>query len=429
MDDTSPRALVLRLLDAFPEDLCTGAESSSAIAAHLASPEFRTAPQRGRTAAAALHACANVAALDDGLDALHAGLCARAPGPNTPEPTIPQLRLLRMLFVGAVMLLSAGIRAPSKHALAALEDLARLALGAVALPQLAALERTLLAQVDLPPLLLALLDETAPAQAAPRVSEARGARWSLALRWAASALSTPALAPQLWPAVPQLLACAVRLRGPAGGAYACACTSVTCAALCGMRVEVPSELVLAQGVVHSLQSHAESLLSASPAPGRSDGCEARGCGGALHVLRSVGEAGGVEEEWEVARAQLESVCTVLFGLLAEAHPRVLTPALLDACRDVAIAAAVSVPAASCGADAPLDAPQCVPLGATVCAWLRDMVTLVPAGERKQHLVGWMLALRGEVQEAEGRAMRTRATCAPRSLQSCHEPEPEQHASL
>ena len=312
------------LLDSFPPALCNCSSDAGAIAAHMNSPPLQAAAKRARVAAAALAdaaASGDEAALDSGLAALHDGLRLRAPRPgvraasSTGAISRAQLELLRMLFVCAVLLLDASIgnvHAPpsliSRHASATLLDLSSISLGAVAVPQLPALEVRLLTQLaELGELQQLLLDLCAgpgnapPPQTSPGAGldaalplaaispedawedDAIVARRAIALRWTATALASPALAPPLWSTLPAVLEASTKLPTADVAAHRAACVSVVTAALSGLAVNIPEQREWAAMVLEAVRACCAQLVQTllhgdgtSDAPAGSDGV-ASGC--------------------------------------------------------------------------------------------------------------------------------------------------------
>jgi hypothetical protein len=447
---------VYACLHAFPIPLCDCTASPAEIAAYLlSSPAIRTAAQRAKQATAALSAAAAdgaVSALEAGLAVLHDGLRARAPAAATRHPSLQQLKLLRMLFVSAVLLLDAalGLHAPdaapkivqllnalrARHAAAAMHDLACLALGAVAVPQLAALEERLLSQAgsdgSLHQIVIGALSSRDSGrsshgeassseplmQPTVRVVDAEGARRALALRWASIALSTPALASHVWPSLHPVLDASTRLLAADGSAYRMASVSLVRAALGGLSVEIPTQLQLASEVIECLRSRCHELLATTPADAAAAAAMAGGSGGGGGLPRSLPSSpidadmifepdffDGSSTRWMLARAsRVESLCSLLFSLLSEIKEPLLPP-LLEGARSLVLAAA----------------PRRDALCAACCAQLRGAVSVMPHGERKRQLVAWLFELRAEVLALEEAAERKRGNTTAQQQQAATPP--------
>ena len=339
------------------------------------SPPLQAAAKRAREAAAALAdaaAAGDEAALDSSLAALHDGLRLRAHAP-------PSLI--------------------SRHASATLLDISSISFGAVAVPQLPALEVRLLTQLaELGELQLLLLDLCAgPGNAPPPPQTSPGAgldaalplaaispedaweddaivaRRAIALRWTATALASPALAPPLWSTLPAVLEASTKLPTADVAAHRAACVSVVTAALSGLAVNIPEQREWAAMVLEAVRACCAQLVhtllrgdGTSDAPASSDG-DARGR--------------PIARKWlPVCAERLETLCALLFGLLP-AIKQPLLPQLLDAARGLVLSAT----------------PR-EEVCALCCGPLRGAVSAAPPGERKQLLVSWMLELRSELLE-------------------------------
>ena len=265
---------ICRLLEeSFPQALCASSEPAL-IVAHLRSEAFGAAPLRARSAAAVL-AQADEVSLDVALTTLCEGLRQRGGSIDGTEPA--RLELLRALFVCAVLLLDVALSSSAppavvaRHADVALKSLAKIALGAVGMPQLVALEHRLLDTLGecgrLRPVVLEVLAsgfDNGPSDSSPGLEGGTGgAPSALALRWATVALGQPSLAQQLWPSLPVLLDASTQLRAARGGpegVAASAAVHVLRAALGGLWVELPEQLQLARALVVQLGMRCLDLL-------------------------------------------------------------------------------------------------------------------------------------------------------------------------
>ena len=151
---------VLRLLDCVPLSVCASAAERQV---HVRAPAFRALPRVARGCVGLLEGAALLAAAPGGSDATPAldaalarlcdGLELRGVALCGGGDTVAQ-QLLRSLFLCATLLLhSAALAAAppalgARHAEAALRALAALAPGAVSVPQLDGLERTLLTRLE-----------------------------------------------------------------------------------------------------------------------------------------------------------------------------------------------------------------------------------------------------------------------------------------
>ena len=203
--------------------------------------------------------------------------------------------------------------------------------------------------------------------------EATVARRAIALRWTATALASPALAPPLWSTLPAVLEASTKLPTADVAAHRAACVSVVTAALSGLAVNIPEQREWAVMVLEAVRACCAQLVhtllrgdGTSDAPASSDG-DARGR--------------PIARKWlPVCAERLETLCALLFGLLP-AIKQPLLPQLLDAARGLVLSAT----------------PR-EEVCALCCGPLRGAVSAAPPGERKQLLVSWMLELRSELLE-------------------------------
>jgi len=202
----------------------------------------------------------------------------------------------------------ADVAEPSLHALSCI------AIGAVALPQLAALEERFLRLVGqrggLPAMLLGHLQPHLPGL--PAATAANDARRALALRWAAASLAQPATAPLLWPVFPQLLDATLLPGSPGGALHVDACRQLVHASLSSLRVDVPRERSVALELLGWIHSR---------------------CAAAPHAPRP-GAAG----------EHADAMCALLFSLMPPVSAPLL-PQLLSSARELILIGSVSRSAA------------------------------------------------------------------------------------
>ena len=310
------------------------------------------------------------------------------------------VELLRLLFMSAVFLFEAStssgsgsgvsLLVRSQRAEAALHGLAGISIGAIGFSQLIVLEGRLLADLAeephaLPGVLMRLLAQpplqatvASPVGAWEPLSPADASRRALALRWVATSLSTAALAPHLWEALPLLLR-ADPLERYHGGAIANdeeACV-VARAALSGLLVEEPAQLQIAMETWQALRWRCEAALFA--------------------LNRTTARSG--PRACAEAATKAAMMCARCFGMLHEVREALL-PTLLDGARDILLnlmngpkAQQLPLGDVSDGLSSP-DALQ------IFCAQLRIAVSAGTPGARKDDLVTWLVALRSrEMVEA------------------------------
>ena len=389
-------AAVAALLSAFPPEFCHESVSEASAAAQLRTPIFCDVPRLARAAANRL-AAADACELSASLGLLYDELRTRAASPGllmSPVVGPSQLGLLRALFMCVVLLLEAAllmnlaydtadVRDPNAgcditvddaaavvphradaRAADALCALALIPVGAVAMPQLDALEDYLLAALALSGRLATAIREYVEWGTA-RPGGGGDARCALALRWAAAALAQPQLAPQLWPQLASLLDASLGLR-VAGGvsevtALGGACASVLQSALGGLAVDVPEQHAVACQLLEHLASQCEQQpwtphLGGDPVEGR----DARRPEAAQALLFSL----------------LPAINEPLLPLLLQSAQRLLHALLPH----------------SAGASAQTAL-------ATRCALrLRQAISASPPGPRKQQLLDWLHELRYRMLE-------------------------------
>lgn len=443
---------ICRLLEeSFPQALCASSEPAL-IVAHLRSEAFRAAPLRARSAAAVL-AQADEVSLDVALTTLCEGLRQRGGSIYGIEPA--RLELLRALFVCAVLLLDVALSSSAppalvaRHADAALKSLAKIALGAVGIPQLVALEHRLLDTLGecgrLRPVVLEVLacgfDNGSGDSSHGLEGGTGGAPSALALRWATVALGQPSLAQQLWPSLPELLDASTQLRAARGGpegVAAGAAVHVLRAALGGLWVELPEQLQLARALVVQLGMRCLDLLQLEQAARQAHAHNAPVCQGTYACAREVpsytavpkatfgnavsgnaaGEAaGGVGggATAQVAGAapgdappplpsslvqptRAAVLCALLFGLLPVIKEPVL-PALCDTARMVLLCAPGDIRSAVPGNPRGGEGGS---LAHRTSVQLREAILAAVEGPRKLALVDWLQQVRHEQQETVAR---------------------------
>jgi len=447
---------ICRLLEeSFPQALCASSEPAL-IVAHLRSEAFRAAPLRARSAAAVL-AQADEVSLDVALTTLCEGLRQRGGSIYGIEPA--RLELLRALFVCAVLLLDVALSSSAppalvaRHADAALKSLAKIALGAVGIPQLAALEHRLLDTLGecgrLRPVVLEVLasgfDNGSGDSSHGHEGGTGGAPSALALRWATVALGQPSLAQQLWPSLPELLDASTQLRAARGGGpegvAAGAAVHVLRAALGGLWVELPEQLQLARALVVQLGMRCLDLLQLEQAarqahahhapvqawqgtyacarevpsntavpkatfgnavPGNAAGEAAGGVGGGA-TAQVAGAAPGAAPpplpSSLVQPTRAAVLCALLFGLLPVIKEPVL-PALCDTARMVLLCAPGDTRSAVPGN--PRGGEGAGSLAHRTSVQLRDAILAAVEGPRKLALVDWLQQVRHEQQETVAR---------------------------
>ncbi len=357
MSHTALLDSVSAFLSALPAEMLAGAAPAVAIGEHLCSPLFREAPLRTRACALALEASEGGAVVS-ALAQLHAGIQQRtlAQAALEAEPSPQLCELARSFFLSAVLLHHDGLRRTSDDVVAdvaepSLHALSCIAIGAVALPQLAALEERFLRLVGqrggLPAMLLGHLQPHLPGL--PAATAANDARRALALRWAAASLAQPATAPLLWPVFPQLLDATLLPGSPGGALHVDACRQLVHASLSSLRVDVPRERSVALELLGWIHSR---------------------CAAAPHAPRS-GAAG----------EHADAMCALLFSRMPPVSAPLL-PQLLSSARELIVADAE---AGGAGA-------QCE----RRCELLRAAVSACPIGDRKEELFAFVASLRSEL---------------------------------
>ena len=439
---------ICRLLEeSFPQALCASSEPAL-IVAHLRSEAFRAAPLRARSAAAVL-AQADEVSLDVALTTLCEGLRQRGGSIDGTEPA--RLELLRALFVCAVLLLDVALSSSAppavvaRHADVALKSLAKIALGAVGMPQLVALEHRLLDTLGecgrLRPVVLEVLasgfDNGSGDSSHGLEGGTGGAPSALALRWATVALGQPSLAQQLWPSLPVLLDASTQLRAARGGpegVAASAAVHVLRAALGGLWVELPEQLQLARALVVQLGMRCLDLLQLEQAarqahahqgtyacarevpsntavpkatfgnavPGNAAGEAAGGVGGGATAQVAGATPGAAPPPLPSSLVQptrAAVLCALLFGLLPVIKEPVL-PALCDTARMVLLCAPGDTRSAVPGN--PRGGEGAGSLAHRTSVQLRDAILAAVEGPRKLALVDWLQQVRHEQQETVAR---------------------------
>ena len=357
---------VRTVLAAFPICLCNGSSDERAIVSHLRSKEFLAAARCTHAGSAAI-ASASVAgdevALEASLNLLHEGLLQRSLRHDQAAEIPAQIEILRLLFVCSVLLFEASLRnSPAiivaRHAAHVLQSLASIAHGAVALAQLAQLERHLLqdlaARSEMHSVLLGLC-AAKPAASTVDGGAVMDAQRALAFRWVACALASPPLASALWADLGGILDLAADLRVPGRPAEE-AFQSVVRAALQGLAVEVPEQRALAARVLDKVGGRCEEVMHG--------------------LLRTDGSARANREDTrQQQHEQLHTLCALHFGLMTGIKDPLL-PQMLDTAREL-------VRVATSGDEG---------VASSCCAPLREAVMSAPPGPRKRELVRWMMEL-------------------------------------
>ena len=395
---------VSALLSSFPPALCALPATAAAAAAHLRTVAFREAPRRARDAAVAL-AAADAPSLSAGLAALHEGLFERAARPELlecAEISPPQLDLLRALFVCTVLLLEAvhlarasDLADAADAAAASLRGLGCVPIGAVALPQLIALEDRLLGLLADSGILVAVLLEHAASGTARRGGGGGGgggdgsgdARCALALRWSSAALSSPRLAPQLWPHLPVLLEASSRLRVGGGLSEAAAlggtCAALVHSALSSLAVEDPEQRACAAGLLGHLGARCAEELRRSQQRRR----QRRRAPPLPFTDDAEAAAPAAAASGRAASPRALVLCALLFSLLASIKESLLPP-LLHAARELLLLASGAADGAPSDDGADEEGWRCAVL-------LRNAVSAAAPGARKERLLDWLHGLRRE----------------------------------
>ena len=382
---------VLRLLDCVPLSVCASAAERQV---HVRAPAFRALPRVARGCVGLLEGAALLAAAPGGSDATPAldaalarlcdGLELRGVALCGGGDTVAQ-QLLRSLFLCATLLLHAALAAAppalgARHAEAALRALAALAPGAVSVPQLDGLERTLLTRLEeagRAPALAELALAAPPMRATPSAADARR---RLVLRWVGAALSRPSSAVQLQPAVPQLLAAASTLRSPVEPSAA-----LLRGALGSLAAEVGEERAQAEALLMLHLRHCSALLEAEAAAvaavtggdGGAAGADGTGAGGGAGVNGAT--LARLTRRGAAPRPAAPSMCALLFALIPAVKEPLVAP-LLAAAEELALRAPTPWQRARCRSQ------------------LRDAVCASFNYYRKERLVHWLLQLPGEGDE-------------------------------
>ena len=372
---------VLRLLDCVPLSVCASAAERQV---HVRAPAFRALPRVARGCVGLLEGAALLAAAPGGSDATPAldaalarlcdGLELRGAALCGGGDTVAQ-QLLRSLFLCATLLLHAALAAAppalgARHAEAALRALAALAPGAVSVPQLDGLERTLLTRLEeagRAPALAELALAAPPLRATPSAADARR---RLVLRWVGAALSRPSSAVQLQPAVPQLLAAASTLRSPVEPSAA-----LLRGALGSLAAEVGEERAQAEALLMLHLRHCSALLEAEAAAVAAvAGGDGTGAGGGAGVNGAT--LARLTRRGAAPRPAAPSMCALLFALIPAVKEPLVAP-LLAAAEELALRAPTPWQRARCRSQ------------------LRDAVCASFNYYRKERLVHWLLQLPGE----------------------------------
>jgi len=181
----------------------------------------------------------------------------------------------------------------------------------------------------------------------------------------------PQLAPQLWPVLPLLMDLSTSILNPEGGPYPIVCASVMHAALGSLFVEEHEQLGMAHRVLECVRARCAELM--------------------LDVGSDSAMEGMGDLDQAIRAERVEALCALLFDLLPNLKEALL-PAVLDAARSLVLTAA----------------PRADALCTACCARLKEAVSGVPIGERKQALVEWLFALRSELKQAEEAEAREEA---------------------